>query len=233
MSKVFLIPNVLSEGTQKEVVSPQILEAIKILDYFLVENIRTARRFVASLKVKPVEPLIFEKLDKDTKPQDLDELMKPILQGRAVGIISEAGCPAIADPGSLAVSWAHKKGIEVIPLVGPSSILLALMASGMNGQSFEFHGYLPIPSTDRAKKLKELEQGSKAQGKTQIFMETPYRNQALLEGILKTLQDHTLLCIACNLTAPDQTVRTKSIKSWKKSTPDLNKKPTIFLIQNQ
>jgi len=174
--------------------------------------------------------LIFHKLDKDTSPEEVAELFSSIPKGEDIGVISEAGCPGIADPGALAVAYAHKNNIEVVPLVGPSSILLALMASGFNGQSFAFHGYLPIEKDLRTAAIKTLEKEALSKRQTQVFMETPYRNNKLLEDILKTCQPETKLCIAADLTSPKQFVKTKKIREWKEQLPDLNKRPTIFVL---
>lgn len=209
----------------------QVMDCMAMLDYYLVENIRSARRYLSSLQVRSVQDVRFEKLDKHSSPRELPALLAPVLQGTSVGVLSEAGCPAIADPGNMVVMWAHQNDIQVVPLVGPSSILLALMGSGLNGQAFEFHGYLPIDKPALVNKIRGLEKGSRLDGKTQIFMETPYRNRSLLSAVLQTCGEKTQLCIACNLTGKDQLIKTASISSWKKAVPDLHKKPTIFLLQ--
>ncbi len=227
---LYLIPTILAPETVESVLSPQIKDAINVTDYYFVENIRTARRFISELKLgKIIDNLTFFEVDKDTKVDDIRKYFKQIPQNQAIGVISEAGCPGVADPGAVAVKVAHQLGIKVIPLVGPSSILMALMASGFSGQSFVFHGYLPIDKMERAKKLKSLENESKKQ-QTQIFMETPFRNESFLQDILTTCQPETLLCIACNITAPDEFIQTKTINQWKSQKPDLHKKPTMFLI---
>ncbi len=226
---IFLIPTVLAPDTQDSVLSPQIMEVVNHLNTFFVEDLRTARRFISSLKLgKVIDDLTFYELSKDT-PQDqtLSQLKK--LKGDA-GIISEAGCPGIADPGAVAIGFAHQLGYKIRPLVGPSSILLALMASGFNGQSFTFHGYLPIEKAAKIKALKSLEQTAKTKNQTQIFMETPYRNNGLLEDILQNLNNDTLLCVAVNITARDELIKTLPVKEWKKQKPDLHKRPTIFLL---
>lgn len=226
---IFLIPTILAPETQDNVLSPQIIEVVKHLNTFFVEELRTARRFISSLKLgKVIDDLTFYELNKDTPhEQTLSQLKK--LKGDA-GIISEAGCPGIADPGAVAIGFAHQLGYRVRPLVGPSSILLALMASGFNGQSFIFHGYLPIEKAAKIKVLKNLEQTAKSKNQTQIFMETPYRNNALLEDVLQNLNAETLLCIAANITAEDELIRTMPVREWKKQKPDLHKKPVIFLL---
>jgi 16S rRNA (cytidine1402-2'-O)-methyltransferase len=226
---LFLIPTILAPDTQNAVLSPQIKEVVSQLNTFFVEDVRTARRFISSLKInKVIDEITFVELSKDTPPEQTAEFLKTLKTD--AGIISEAGCPGIADPGAVAVGIAHRLGIRVVPLVGPSSILMALMASGMNGQSFSFHGYLPIDKTLKIKALKQLEQDAKRKTQSQIFMETPYRNNQLLEDILTHLDQNTLLCIASNITAPDELIKTLSINQWKKQKPDLHKKPTIFII---
>jgi len=226
---IFLIPTILAPDTQNDVLSPQIIEVVKNLNVFFVEDLRSARRFISSLKIgKVIDELTFFELNKDTpKEQTLAQLKK--LKGDA-GIISEAGCPGIADPGAVAVGFAHQLGYKVRPLVGPSSILMALMASGFSGQSFVFHGYLPIEKAAKIKAIKSLEQAAKSKSQTQIFMETPYRNNQLLEDILQNLHIETLLCIAANITAEDELIKTLPIREWKNQKPDLHKKPTIFLM---
>lgn len=226
---IFLIPTILAPDTQNSVLSPQIIEVVAHLDTFFVEDLRTARRFISSLKLgKVIDNLTFYELNKDTpQEQTLTQLKKLKVDA---GIISEAGCPGIADPGAVAIGFAHQLGFKVRPLVGPSSILLALMASGFNGQSFTFHGYLPIEKSGKVKALKSLEQTAKSKNQTQIFMETPYRNNQLLEDILQNLHPETLLCIAANITNEDELIKTRPLREWKKQKPDLHKKPTIFLI---
>lgn len=226
---LFLIPTILAPDTQETVLPPQIKEVVSELNVFFVEELRTARRFISSLKLnKVIDEITFYELNKDTPPdQTLAQLKK--LKTDA-GIISEAGCPGIADPGAVAVGFAHQLGHKVVPLVGPSSILMALMASGFNGQSFTFNGYLPIDKQLKIKALQNLEQIAKKKQQTQIFMETPFRNNQLLEDVLQNLNSETLLCIACNVTAEDEFIKTLRIKDWQKSKPDLHKKPTIFLL---
>lgn len=226
---LFLIPTILAPDTQNNVLAPQIKEVIGQLNTFFVEDVRTARRFISSLKLeKVIDEITFIELNKDTPLEQTSENLKKLKTD--AGIISEAGCPGIADPGAVAVSIAHRLGIRVVPLVGPSSILMALMASGMNGQSFAFNGYLPIDKPLKIKALKQLEQDSKRKNQSQIFMETPYRNNQLLDDILQNLDNNVLLCIASNITAEDEFIKTLPISQWKKQKPDLHKKPTIFII---
>ncbi|PSL01959.1 SAM-dependent methyltransferase [Cecembia rubra] len=231
LGKLFLIPTVLAEGTAQKIISPQVKEVIHQTQYFLVENIRTARRYISSLKLGVnIEELYFEVLDKKTKEAELAKMMQPILEGNDMGVMSEAGCPGIADPGSIAVAYAHNKGIEVVPLSGPSSMFLALMGSGFNGQSFAFHGYLPIDKKERIQAIKNLEAESLRQKRTQIFMETPFRNNQLLEDLLQNLHPNTQLCIAKNLTGTDEFIQTRPIRDWQKFKLDLHKLPVVFVL---
>jgi 16S rRNA (cytidine1402-2'-O)-methyltransferase len=229
--KLFLIPSFLGEDNPS-IIPQQIKDVVEKLDEFIVEDARTARRYLRAIGYKKnfdTEVLIRE-LDKHATQQNCNVLFENILKGKNCGLISEAGNPCIADPGSELVSFAHKKNVEVVPLVGPSSILLALIASGFSGQNFSFTGYLPIESHERTKKIKNLE--SQSVRSTQIFMETPFRNQKLLEEVLKTCSDDTRLCIACDLTLPTQFIKTQPVLYWKKNLPQLNKRYCIFLLGN-
>lgn len=231
--KLFLIPNVLAENTAQSVISPQVKEVIAHTKIFLVENLRTARRYISSLKLGVnLEEIHMEILDKDTPPETMSRLMQPLMNGADIGIISEAGCPGIADPGAVAVAFAHHKGIQVVPLSGPSSMFLALMGSGFSGQSFAFHGYLPIDKKDRSAAIKKLEAESVREKRAQIFMETPFRNNQLLEDLLATLNPNTKLCIAKNITGSDEMILTKTANEWKKLPLDLHKIPTVFILQS-
>lgn len=226
--KLFLIPNLIAEGTQ-QVIPPSVLEALPSLQYFLAEDVRTARRYLSGLKIyERIESLQFEVLNKDTTQVGLVELMKPLLEGKNVGVISESGCPGVADPGALAVAYAHQHGIQVVPLVGPSSILLALMASGLNGQRFAFHGYLPIDAKEAVKTIKELEKESQQKKQTQLFIETPYRNNQVLDHLLNSLKNETQLSIALDVTGINEFIQTKSVGQWKKNKPALLKEPAVF-----
>ncbi len=230
--KLFMIPTVLAENTAHWVISPQVQEVIFHTKIFLVENPRSARRYISSLKLGiNIEELHMEVLDKDTPPEQVSRLMMPLLNGADIGVISEAGCPGIADPGALAVAYAHQKGIQVVPISGPSSMFLALMGSGFSGQSFAFHGYLPIDKKERAAALKKLEQESVREKRAQLFMETPFRNNQLLADALASLSPQTKLCIAKNLTAADELIQTKTIADWKNLPLDLHKVPTVFILQ--
>lgn len=227
---IFLIPSFLSENNGPDIMAPQILEVIKNTDFYLVENVRTARRFIGKLRTgRVIEELVFFVLDKKTKEVDVAAYFAEIPEGSNIGIISEAGCPGVADPGAVAVALGHKNGFLVKPLPGPSSILLALMGSGFSGQQFSFKGYLPIGRSERVKQLKELEKASR-KGETQIFMETPFRNNHLLEDVLKELDPEIELCLAIDVTGEDELIKTQKIKEWKKAPVDLYKKPTIFLL---
>ena len=230
--KLFMIPTVLAENTAHWVISPQVQEVISHTKIFLVENPRSARRYISSLKLGiNIEELHMEVLDKDTPPEQVSRLMMPLLNGADIGVISEAGCPGIADPGALAVAYAHQKDIQVVPISGPSSMFLALMGSGFSGQSFAFHGYLPIDKKERAAALKKLEQESVREKRAQLFMETPFRNNQLLADALASLSPQTKLCIAKNLTAADELIQTKTIADWKNHPLDLHKVPTVFILQ--
>lgn len=238
---LYLIPTVISPETVDKVVAPEILHVVAQLDYYLVENVRTARRYISELNKtfdplqlsKPIEEMEFVELSKDTSSQEVQAQLALVAGGRSAGVISEAGCPGVADPGAIAVQYAHALGIKVVPLVGPSSILLALMASGFNGQSFVFHGYLPIERKQRSEALKALEREAQKKNQTQIFMETPYRNQKLLEDILQVCDDRTLLCIARDLTGSRQFVATRSVRDWKRAKLDLHKVPVIFVLSSE
>jgi 16S rRNA (cytidine1402-2'-O)-methyltransferase len=229
--KIYLIPCPIAENTSSEVLSPQILAALQQTTHFLVENVRTARRFISELKLGiQIDSLVFEVLDKDTQPKTITDFYKKHSSVEYIGVISEAGCPGVADPGALAVSIAQQQNMEVIPLVGPSSILLGLMGSGFSGQSFAFIGYLPIDKAARIRKIEQLDRDVVKWGQTQIFIETPYRNNALLEDLIAQCAPDSLICIACEVTAPSGFVQTKKASDWAKAQPDLHKKPCIFLL---
>ncbi|MEO5601203.1 MAG: SAM-dependent methyltransferase [Cyclobacteriaceae bacterium] len=228
---MFLIPVVISENTHDEVIPPQIRKNLLAVRHFLAEDIRTARRFLSSLKIyQKIESLNFSVLNKDTKFEDMDGLFDPIMQGFDVGVLSESGCPGIADPGALAARFAHQHDIRVIPLVGPSSIVLSLMASGLNGQHFAFHGYLPIDGKEAGKAIRELEKASRAKNQTQIFIETPFRNNAVFSNLLKNLHGQTELCIALDITGQKEFILTKSVDNWRLKSFELPKCPAVFLF---
>jgi 16S rRNA (cytidine1402-2'-O)-methyltransferase len=228
---LYLIPVPLADNTSAKSYTPYLIETINQISEYIVENEKTARRFLkeAGLKI-PQSELLMHDYGKHSRESGLAEFFVGLESGKAVGLMSEAGCPGIADPGADIVAEAHKRGIKVIPLVGPSSILLALMASGFNGQSFTFHGYLPIDKAQRAKRIKELEGYAERFNQTQLFIETPFRNNQMLEEILRTCNAKTRLCIACNITGDDEMIKTQSVADWKKQIPELHKKPTIFLL---
>lgn len=229
--KLYLIPTVIAEGTAGKVISPYIKEILKSIQFFLVEDIRTARRYLSSLSIYDnIEKLYFNCLDKNTTEADLPQLMSPLKEGKPVGIVSESGCPGVADPGALAVLYAHQHDIKVVPLVGPSSILLALMASGLNGQRFSFNGYLPVEATEANRVIKRFENESKSRNQTQIFIETPYRNNSLLQHLIKTLSDDTLLCLALDITGDSEFIKTQTVKLWKAQDIRMPKEPAIFLF---
>ena len=230
--KIYMLPCPISEGNPYDVLPEANRAVMGGLDYFIVENVRTARRFLSALKIgRPIEELEFAECNEHTTALEIEPLLKPILEGRSAGIISEAGLPGVADPGADVVALAQKKGIEVIPLVGPSSILMALMASGQNGQSFAFNGYLPIKPAERAKALRNFERRAQVEGQSQIFIEAPYRNEKLLGDMLATLSGTTRVTVAVDITSPTQIIRTLSVEQWRKTPlPDMHKRPTIFII---
>lgn len=230
--KLYLIPTTLGDNEPLEVLPISIKRVIEAVDHYIVENEKSARRFIKKISPRKSQPgLHIEVLNKYTEAESLPTFLQPCLEGLNVGIISEAGCPGIADPGADVVRIAHQKNIQVVPLVGPSSIVLALMSSGMNGQNFAFNGYLPIDSVDRKKTIKLLEKKSRDIKQSQIFIETPYRNDKLFKELLASLSNSTRLCIACDITLNTEFIQTKSIADWKKSNVDLNKRPAIFIIQ--
>ena len=201
------------------------------LDTFIVENPKSARQYLAQLKLRtPVQQLNLITLDEHTLPESLKRLLKPLLAGKSVGLMPEAGCPAVADPGAELVRLAHQHNIRVVPLVGPSAILLALMASGLNGQRFVFHGYLPVKEDERRRSIADLEKNSKVLDQTQIFIEAPYRNQKLLQSLIETCRDTTWLCLATDITLPGESIGTRCIKEWRMQLPEINKRPTVFLL---
>lgn len=234
MSKgtLYLLPVPLSDQAASASYTTYFSEVINAIDEYIVENEKTARKFLKQAGLKmPQQQLVLHDYGKHARDEyDKDRFFKALLEGKDVGLMSEAGCPGIADPGADIVARAHKLGIKVRPLVGPNSMILALMASGFNGQTFAFHGYLPIDKAARAKKIKELEQVAQKAKQTQLFMETPFRNNQLLEEVLKVCSPKTRLCIACNITDPDEWISSDSIENWKKKKVDLHKKPAIFLL---
>lgn len=228
---LFLIPVTLGETSIEQVLPSYNKEVILQTKYFIVENIRSARRFLKKVEQSiNIDELTFFELNKHTNLDQIEHYLHPLEKGFNVGIISEAGCPAIADPGSDIVAIAQRKNYNVVPLIGPSSILLSLMASGFNGQGFAFQGYLPVDGTERVKKIKKLEQLIQYENQTQIFIETPFRNQKLVEDIIKHCAPSTKLCIAMNITCEDEYIKTRSVKEWKKQLPNMSKQQCIFLL---
>jgi len=229
--KLFLLPMVIAEGSPEQTIPPSVIQTVKNLRNFLCENIRTARRYISSLKVhESIESLNFELLNKDTPSSELPRLLQRLELGEDVGLLSESGCPGVADPGAAAVRYAHSKCITVVPLVGPSSILLALMGSGFNGQQFAFHGYLPIDSKEIGTRIRELERESSSHGQTQIFIETPYRNNKLLSHLLHFLQPATMLCVAIDLTSENEKIISMPVGDWKTLGITFEKSPAVFLF---
>jgi 16S rRNA (cytidine1402-2'-O)-methyltransferase len=229
--KLFLIPTTIGDTAISDVIPVKVTDVINEIKHFIVENERTARRQLIKMGIKtPIDDLTFYLLNKHTDRSTIHAFLSPCKE-QHVGLLSEAGLPAVADPGSEIVALAHKSKIQVVPLVGPSSILLALMASGLNGQSFAFHGYLPVKGPERAKRIKQLDSLSVSQNQTQIFIEAPYRNNQMLEDLVKNCSPSTMICVACNITTDDEYIRSYPASQWKKNKVDLHKKPTLFLLQ--
>lgn len=228
---LYLIPAPLGLGDIAWAIPPAVRQHISGLGHFIVEHPKAARQFLKQIGcILPIQTIKMEVLDEHTRVTEFEKLLAPVLAGNDTGLLSEAGCPAIADPGAGLVRLAHKKNIRIRPLVGPSSILLALMASGLNGQRFVFHGYLPVEPDRRAKTLVQLEKDSIARDQTQIFIETPYRNQKLLESIFRACRGDTVLCVASNLTLAGETISTRTVNDWKQALPDLHNQPAVFLL---
>lgn len=229
--KLYLIPTPLGEGDPARVLPASVLEVIPTLNCFVVEELRTARRFLSAAGLKGhIDGLEFHELNEHTRPQDVEAFAKLFDEDRNVGLLSEAGLPAVADPGALLVALCHRHGIEVVPLVGPSSLMLALMASGLNGQSFAFVGYIPAKTEERRAALRTLEKRSGSSRQTQILIETPYRNDSLMADLLSCLNGHTRVCVAANLTCPDQFIQTHTVAEWKSKPLTIGKRPCVFLI---
>ncbi|BBI99606.1 hypothetical protein FGKAn22_12990 [Ferrigenium kumadai] len=229
---LYLIPCTLGDTPAEQVLPQHVIDIARKLKHYVVEQPKTSRQFLSALKhEQPIQSLQFATLNEHTQARELNDLLAPLLAGEDVGIISEAGCPGIADPGADLVNLAHRNGIRVVPLVGPSSILLSLMASGLNGQCFAFHGYLPIAETDRKKAITTLEAESAKRHQTQLFIETPYRNEKLFGALLAQCRPQTLLCVASDITLPGEQILTRSIAQWKAMPPpQLNKRPSLFLL---
>src|SRR6188768_1768400 len=231
LGKLYLIPTTMGESDPMDVLPQTVKRSIDFIDYYIVENEKTARKSIKAVSPeKKQSELVLFTLNKRTETSEHLDFIKPLLEGKNMGLMSEAGCPGVADPGAVIVKLAHQKGIQVVPLVGPSSILLAMMASGMNGQSFTFNGYLPIDKDEKKSALKALEKLSLDKNQSQIFIETPYRNNKMLEDILQAINPETYLCIATDITLPTEYIKTKRAVAWKKEVIDLKNRPTIFII---
>ena len=229
--KLYLIPSPLGEGDPRQVLPGAVFESVKHLTTFVVEEVRTARRFLSAAGLKgSIESLTFYELNEHTAAADAAGYVALLENGTDVGLISEAGLPAVADPGSILVAAAHEKDIEVVPLVGPSSLMMALMSSGMNGQSFAFTGYLPVKPLERRARLQELEKLSRRMNQTQIIIETPYRNDSLLADMLATLSAGTRICVAANITQPDAFIRTRTVEQWRRNPVTIGKRPCVFVM---
>jgi len=230
--KLYLLPVPLGDDADpKDVLPETVARSIEFIDYYIVENEKTARKFIkAILPTKKQPDLKLSILNKHTLASEHVAFIQPCMEGKNVGLMSEAGCPGVADPGAAIVKLAHDKGIQVVPLVGPSSILLAMMASGMNGQSFAFNGYLPIDKSDKRATLKNYEKLSQEKGQSQLFIETPFRNNRMLDDLLSMLQPNTHLCIAADITLPTELIKTRTVAQWKKEQPDLYNRPAIFIV---
>lgn len=224
----------LGETAANEVLPATVLRAVELIDDYIVENGKVARKFIKAIHPQKVQASLrlFE-LNKHTEEKEIKSFIQPLLEGRNMGLMSDAGCPGVADPGAVIVALAHERGIKVVPLVGPSSILLSLMGSGMNGQSFTFNGYLPIDKADKRTMLKNLEKWSFERNQSQLFIETPYRNNQLMEEMVQSLHPNTLLCVACDLTLPSEIMLTKPVHFWKKHKIDLHKRPCIFILHKK
>lgn len=228
--KLYLIPVTLGDNDYHEVIPDKVLEITRSLRLFTVEDIRSARRYLRMIdRDFPINDTRFYELNEHTHEQDISQFLNPVINGADMGIMSEAGLPGIADPGANLVLLAHRKKIKIVPLSGPSSIILALIASGLNGQNFTFNGYLPVKPVDRAARIRELEKKSR-EGFTQVFMETPYRNQRMLDALLETCSDGTMLCIATDISLSGESIKTLTISEWKKTKPMINDHPAIFIL---
>lgn len=229
---LYLLPTPLGDISPEQTLPSHNFEVISKLSVFIVEELRTARRFLRSYGYKKnFDEVTFYVLNEHTPFEELSSFLVDAEKGFSIGLLSEAGVPAVADPGSLVIRLAHQKKIKVVPLIGPSSIIMALMASGMNGQQFTFHGYLPVKPNERKQKLREIEKQTNKQPHTHIFIEAPYRNKQMLDSILEVCHEDTLLCIATNISLPKESILTMSIREWRRINPDPGKNPTVFLIQ--
>lgn len=233
IGKLYLVPTMLGDNAPLEVLPISIKRTIENVDHYIAENEKTARRFIKKISPSKNQPhLHFQILNKYTEPTEFPTFLNPCVQGLDMALLSEAGAPGIADPGADIVRLAHEKKIRVVPLVGPSSVIMAMMASGMNGQNFAFNGYLPIENDLRVRAIKSLEKLSLETGQAQIFIETPYRNEKLFQELIRKLKPATLLCIATDITLPHEQILTKTVNEWKRQEVDINKRPTVFIIQS-
>ena len=231
MARLYLIPNLITSESELGQLPSDIKQIIEKINIYIVENIRNARRFIKSIyKEKDIDQIVFFELNKHTIKNKIPSFLNPAFEGKDIGLISEAGVPCVADPGSVIVDLAHQKNIEIVPLVGPSSILLALMASGLNGQQFCFHGYLPVHKNERIQAVKQLENNAIRLNQTQVFIETPYRNNQLLTDIISVCKDTTKVCIASEILSVNSFIKTRPVFQWKKDLPDLHKKTVVFLL---
>lgn len=231
---LYLIPVMLGDTAANEVVPASVIRTVSLIDDYIVENSKVARKFIKAMVPEKQQSILnlFE-LNKHTDEKEINSFIQPLLDGKNMGLMSDAGCPGVADPGAVIVALAHQKGIKVVPLTGPSSILLSLMGSGMNGQSFTFNGYLPIDKSEKKAMLKNLEKWSFERNQSQLFIETPYRNNQLMEEMIQTLHPSTSLCVACDLTLPTEIMLTKPVSFWKKHKIDLHKRPCIFIVHKK
>ncbi|HLP13685.1 MAG TPA: SAM-dependent methyltransferase [Flavobacteriales bacterium] len=229
--KIYLVPSPIEDHYFADYLPLEINHVLNAVDYFIVEELKTARRFIKKInKQKNIDACLFHELNEHTNEKELAVFIQPVLEGRNAALVSEAGCPGVADPGQNLIALAHKHNIEIIPLVGPSSLLLALMSSGLNGQQFKFNGYLPKEQKQRKQKLKDLEHDTHKTGTTHLFIETPYRNNHLMGDMLSSLNAETKICVACEIKSAQQFIKTKTVKDWKTQVPDLDKRNTVFLI---
>ncbi|WP_203293070.1 SAM-dependent methyltransferase [Luteirhabdus pelagi] len=229
---LYLIPTTLGDSPPLEVLPLMAKKAVEHIDHYIAEHEKNARRFIKSIVPKKSQPnLHIQLINKFTEPTDIPNMLQPCHEGFDVGVLSDAGCPGIADPGASVVAQAHIQGVKVVPLVGPSSILLGMMASGFNGQNFAFNGYLPIDKKERKHAIKRLEKRSGDEDQSQAFIETPYRNNQMLESLVQTLHPDTRICVACDITLPTEDIKTLTASQWKQKKTDLNKRPALFIIQ--
>jgi len=231
LGKLYMIPGTIGDGAPDQVIGKSNIEVLSSLRYLIVESQKNAIRFLVKCGLKGIlDQIEFGILNEHTRQKELDFILEPVLKGQNAGILSDAGCPGVADPGADIVALAHRRGIEILPMVGPNSMILGLMGSGLNGQRFTFNGYLPAKNPDRIKTIKEIEARSRKFRETQIFIEAPYRNVQLMTDLVKVLSPRTMLCVATDLTQQDQFLKTRQVSEWKSNFPNINKRPTVFLF---